>query len=259
MVLNSSGKIKFSDINLELGFPFNSRINLNNSNIKTLINYTSGKINLRNFYSKGVIFTPSNGLLFNGINNYLSINGNNDFAVGTDDFTVEWWQYQTDNNSYPRIFTISTFGNAPFGVSIEGGSFYAWLGGSGILIGNVSIKNQWTHIAITRQSSNFRVFINGIQLGNTINNTSNLSNNTSPLLIGSEATLSGSYYSGKLIGFHFVKGTALYTSNFTRPKALPVSTSNTKLLLLATNEANKLIDSSGTNKIVNNINNVGYI
>ena len=30
-----------------------------------------------------------------------------DFNFGTGDFTIEWFQYQTDSNSYPRIFQIA--------------------------------------------------------------------------------------------------------------------------------------------------------
>jgi hypothetical protein len=35
-----------------------------------------------------------------------------DFILGTSNFTIEWWQYQTDNNESPRIFSIGTHPSA---------------------------------------------------------------------------------------------------------------------------------------------------
>jgi hypothetical protein len=37
---------------------------------------------------------------------YLRIPNTNDFDFGTGDFTIEWYQYQTDSNSYPRVFEV---------------------------------------------------------------------------------------------------------------------------------------------------------
>ena len=55
---------------------------------------------------------------------YLRIPNTNDFDFGTGDFTIEWYQYQTDNNPYPRIFQVGNYPSVSIGVSIEGGIFY---------------------------------------------------------------------------------------------------------------------------------------
>jgi hypothetical protein len=51
-----------------------------------------------------------------------------DLNFGTGDFTIEWYQYQTDENSFPRIFEMGYFDddNISIGVSIEGGTFFYW-------------------------------------------------------------------------------------------------------------------------------------
>lgn len=57
---------------------------------------------------------------------YLRIPNSADLLFGTEDFTIEWYQYQRDNNPYPRIFQIGSYGGSgtTIGVSIEGGEFY---------------------------------------------------------------------------------------------------------------------------------------
>lgn len=60
---------------------------------------------------------------FNGSSTYLSAPASADWAPGTGDFTVEWWQYQTDSSAYPRIFSVGSYPAAAIGVSIESTTF----------------------------------------------------------------------------------------------------------------------------------------
>jgi len=55
-----------------------------------------------------------------------------------------------------------------------------------------------------------------------------------------------------LTNFHWVKGTALYTANFSTPKTPISPVANTKLLLLATTSGAVTSDSSGLGKTVTN-------
>jgi hypothetical protein len=187
----------------------------------------------------------------------LSIANDVDFRMETSDFTIEWFQNQNDNNSFPRVFSIGNF-PASIGVSIEGGVFYFWAG-SAISFGSVvPYKNQWVHFAISRQGSSLRVFKNGIQIGNTVNNTTNFNNTTSSLCIGNETNPSTvAAFGGNITNFRWIKGSALYTSNFSVPTSPLNAVNNTKLLLLASDEINAYKDSSVLNKIVNN-NNVSW-
>jgi len=59
---------------------------------------------------------------------YISIPNDTALNFETQDFTVEWFQYQTDTNSFPRIFQKGTYtaNTVSIGVSIEGGRFYYW-------------------------------------------------------------------------------------------------------------------------------------
>ena len=56
---------------------------------------------------------------------YLRIPNVADLNFGTGDFTIEWYQYQTDSNSFPRIFQIGKYSvgaGISIGVSLEGGT-----------------------------------------------------------------------------------------------------------------------------------------
>jgi len=58
---------------------------------------------------------------------YLRIPNTNAFDFGTGDFTIEWYQYQTDSNPFPRIFQVGNYTTGIFiGVSIERGILYYW-------------------------------------------------------------------------------------------------------------------------------------
>ena len=65
-----------------------------------------------------------------GNSTYLSLVGDDSWAFGTCDFTIEWFQYQTDSSPFPRIFAIGSYPSTSIGCSIEGGTFYAWFPGA---------------------------------------------------------------------------------------------------------------------------------
>jgi hypothetical protein len=55
---------------------------------------------------------------------YLKIPNTDGFNFGTGDFTIEWYQYQTDTNSFPRIFQVGNYTTGiSIGVSTEGSIF----------------------------------------------------------------------------------------------------------------------------------------
>jgi hypothetical protein len=153
--------------------------------------------------------------------------------MGTGDFTIEWYQYQTDNNSYPRIFAIGNYPSTSIGISIEGGTLYFW--SNGTFRGTISLgtfRNTWIHFAIVRSSNTTKVYRNGVDSitwADTYNYTS-----ASNLVIGNESSVSaGAAFGGYMAYFHVMKGFAKYTSTFQVPNTFPTATANTTLLLMA--------------------------
>jgi hypothetical protein len=180
---------------------------------------------------------------------YLSIPNTNEFDFGTGDFTIEWYQYQTDSNFFPRIFQVGNHPTISIGVSIEGGSFLYWANNSYYLIAtltNSSYKNKWVHFAISRSSGVTKVFMNGTSIG-SISDTNNF-NGTNDLTISNESTPSlQSAFGGYITYFTWVKGVALYTANFTVSNDYPTLTDDYVLLLTASS-----FDGTLGNTVVNN-------
>ena len=195
--------------------------------------------------------TNYGSLYFDGSSNIV-LDGSNDWAVGTGDFTVEWFQYQESSGEpYSRVFAVQPYPATQIGASVEqdGDDFYAWIGGEGFGTNISDYLEKWSHMAITRESGTLRQFKDGVVLiSNSVSN--DITDNSNQLYIGS--TSSGNYFKGYITNFNFVKGTALYTGNFTPPTSPISADANTKLLLLASSETEMLTDSSGLGKTITN-------
>lgn len=188
----------------------------------------------------------------------LSIANDVDLRLETGDFTIEWWQYaQSGGNSFPRIFSIGNYSSQSIAVSQEGSdasrTFYAWMSSASAIESGQNYVNSWIHFAICRSGTSLRIFKNGTQIGSTLTNSTNFNDTTNVLRIGNESSTSvGAAFKGLLTNFRWIKGTALYTTNFTVPTQPLTATANTKLLLLATTSAAVATDSSGASKTVTN-------
>jgi hypothetical protein len=159
-------------------------------------------------------------------NSFISINGSSDWALGTGDFTIEWFSYQTSAGSFPRAFSIGAYSSATIAVSIESSTFYYWAN-SGFRYSNSTgtFLNNWVHWAVVRQSGITKVYKNGTQLGSQVNDTNNINNSSTALTIANETTKSsGAALIGYLTNFRWVKGLAVYTGNFTTPTSALTAT-----------------------------------
>ena len=179
-----------------------------------------------------------------------------DFRLGTGDFTIEWFQYQlSGSGTNQRIFAMGSYPSTTIGISQEGSdtsrTFYAWLPGANNITGSLNLLNTWVHFAICRSGSSLRVFRNGTQIGTTISNSNNFNDTTNAFQIGNETNPTvGAAFNGYITNFHWVKGTALYTANFTRPTAPITRVANTKLLINASTSGTAFTDSSTSGKIL---------
>lgn len=189
-------------------------------------------------------------IAFNGTSSYITIPASTDWATGTGDFSVEWWQYQTDSNASTRVFSVDKSPAASISVALTNGSFVATVGGTNYTLGSLgTYKNTWVHFAFVRQGNLIRAYKDGVLLG-SLTTTLSVSNSTSPLYIGSD-TNAGTFFGGFISNFHFVKGSAIYSANFS-PSSTGSAIANTKLLLLASTANTFLIDSGGSGKSVSN-------
>jgi hypothetical protein len=180
---------------------------------------------------------------FDGTGDYLTVPSTSG-QLGSGDFTIEAYIYPiTRTNLFPTIWNnYSTYttgslaifaghngGNtSKYQVSVNGAAFPTIQSTDSI------VYNQWTHIAVVRNSGVITLYVNGVANGTySISTALNGSNST---WIGSSGDeLVNGCFNGYISNSRVVKGTAVYTSAFTPPTAPLTAITNTSLLLSYTN------------------------
>ena len=181
---------------------------------------------------------------FDGTGDYLTIPNNPAFNVGSENFTIEFWFYTTNLVANWYIFgkgDAATVAGSSFSFANLGTTWQIYYNTSSTLslTQPVFTTNQWTHIAVVRNSTTVTVYKDGVS-ASTGNIGAGVVNATaSPVYVGGYAALTP--FSGYISNFRLVKGTAVYTSTFTPPTAPLTAISGTSLL---TCQSNRFIDNS---------------
>ena len=136
-------------------------------------------------------------------------------ALGTQDFTVEGW-VRPDFLGQKTYFDFS--GDHSLAVESSLGTNYLRLADNGtpLIVGNTAmVASVWQHVALTRASGTFRLFLNGVMVGSY---TGVISASTPTARIGVPG------YYGRVDDYRLTYGVARYTSNFAPPaQAFPNS------------------------------------
>jgi hypothetical protein len=167
--------------------------------------------------------------LFDGSAGYLNIS--NPLAFNNNPFTIELFFNPTDmngslwgqDNGSGNLSKLISYGNLT--IEVHGS-------GSRIDLSSGSvISNSWNHMAVVRDdSNNVTLYVNGINVSSNYF-SSDLGDITQPFNIGWAGESGIGKFNGKIAAFRAIVGTALYTSNFSVPTALPTAVSGTQLLL----------------------------
>jgi hypothetical protein len=187
--------------------------------------------------SPTVSTSGSGSIVFSG-SNYVTTAASSNLALGTNTFTLEYWINVTNSGtsgqnglefgaaSYNPKFAYVTATNT-LGIYVAAASG-SWGIASAVTIGTIASAT-WYHVAIVRNGSTWYTFLNGVQ-GATFSNASSVYQTTNTIGIGSGEN--GSIpFTGYMSNVRFVRGTALYTANFTPPTAPLTAITNTQLLL----------------------------
>jgi len=185
-------------------------------------------------------FGGAGAVSFDGTGDYLSVADDASLDMGSSNFTIEGWYFPLGNaNVSTAIFSKRANSSTVGGVLVYYGStgltpsLLVDIGGSWTIniASSVSfVANQWNHFAVTRNGSAFNLYINGVS-GVSASNAGSIPDNSSAFVIGAMgADGSGTISSCYISNFRVVKGTALYTSNFTPPRKKLEVTSDTVLL-----------------------------
>jgi hypothetical protein len=175
---------------------------------------------------------------FSGTSQYLSMGGQTAFAYGTGAFTIEMWVYPTAIK-LQRIYDGRPSGNGAYptiGMNASGKFDYTASSAIRITGTTTAVVNTWYHIVICRSGTSTKLFVNGVQEGVTYSDSLNYLIVAGRPFIGADSFSAGSNaWSGYISNTRIVKGTAVYTANFTPPTAPVTAITNTSLLLNYTN------------------------
>ena len=187
---------------------------------------------------------------FDGSGDYLTTaNHASDFSFGSSDFTMEFWINSTKTGRIDPIgwnYNFSSAGWAGMILNLSGSGNMAWYENNNSRISGSGSWNDgsWHHIAVTRDGNSVRMFLDGTQVGSTYTTSHSYGAASSGLIIGAlSAILSTGPMDGYISNFRVIKGTALYTSNFTVPTKSLTAVTNTVLL---TCQGNSISDASSS-------------
>ena len=175
------------------------------------------------------------------------------------DWTIECWIYRTANATNDRglIIGIDASGNINsniLAVNNDGALYMGSDGGSNatpkIQTSNNTISfNTWYHISAVKKSTSIKLFVNGIESASGTRSTWTFTDLSIPGLIGSRQANDTEFF-GHISNLRILKGTALYTKNFTPPTRELTVIPNT-VLLACTSTTNAAREATGKTITVN--------
>jgi hypothetical protein len=181
------------------------------------------------------------GNYFDGSGDYLSVSSNAAFGFGTGDFTIEYWIYPslTGDGNQVVIDGRSSSSAIPWLIGQTTGGAVRYYDGTTIRTGGTMTANTWNHVAWCRASNVNNVYLNGTSVSTYTASQDFGSSN--PLTLGSNINTATERTTGYISNLRIVKGTAVYTANFTPPTTPLTAISGTSLL---TCQSNRFKDSS---------------
>jgi len=173
---------------------------------------------------------------------YFLIDNHEDFQFGTGDWTIEYWWNGHPNGGYNSVITTMITSNESgtwrVGHTFSGNNRIYFARGYGGGFTDVTFDvdvndNKWHHIAFVRSSGTIIPFVDGVDKTATKATGSvsdgNSMTTTNRVAIGWNDRDNDHIY-GHVSNLRVIKGTALYTSNFTPPTAELQKLSGTSLL-----------------------------
>ena len=185
--------------------------------------------------------TPCGSVLFDGSGDYLSLPVTSDFQFGSGDFTIECWAkafdqgtddilgiYNTGDNRRTFALRKDQTESVQFLYSTNGSSGTSAASSAGVIK-----LGTWHHYAVVRDNYVYKIYLDGVLVATDSSSTDAIyTNNDDGLRIGSSYNTD---FDGQISNVRIIKGTALYTSNFTPPTAPLTNVTNTKLLCCQSN------------------------
>ena len=218
------------------------------------------KLRVNKIAAVGVSTETTGSVFFDGTDDFMSLDGSSDFAFGTGDFAIEFWVYfnagsfssdsvdpnlidfrpDSTNGAYPSIQYDTSANNLRYYVNtanrIDGGQLS---------------DQTWYHIALEREGTSTKMYVNGSQVGSTYSDSTDyLVGANRPVIAcqGHDTSNNNRRLDGYISNLRICKGHAVYKSNFTPPtKELDVHPQS--VLLVCYDGENIFADKTGRHSI----------
>ena len=190
-------------------------------------------------------FIPQGSTTFDGSGDGLETESSSTFNMGTGDFTLEWWVYP-NNFSATQIMADRRLGGSGNDLVVflgtDGKVNFNANSGTRITSASAISASAWTHISVVRASGTTKLYIGGTAESTTYSDSNNYTSNQVRL---------GIFYNnntqfmldGKISNYREVKGSVVYSSNFTPPTS-PLSAITNTILLTCQNNTGTITDAS---------------
>jgi hypothetical protein len=162
-------------------------------------------------------------IAFDGTGDYLfSPTSSNNQALGSGDWTVEFWFYSTIvTHSNWRIMLdfrpSSTNGFYPtFSINSTAKPVF-YTNAAERIVGNAISANTWYHFAVVKSSGVTKMYVDGVQVGSSYTDTNTYLDGGRIIVGGGAYTLGTEMFLGNIDDLRITKGYARYTANFTAP------------------------------------------
>ena len=168
----------------------------------------------------------------------INVDTNADFGFGTGDFTIDFWIYQNATGNNKTFLDMRKANDSDVALSLQevsGATVDVEISGSAVINGTQTLtQNVWHHIALTREGSTLRLFVDGVADGSVTNSTD--LGLDAPFRLGDKHDNTGGI-PGFFDEVRVQKGVAKYTAAFTPPTSEYQGDKDT-VLLLHFNDAN---------------------
>ena len=165
---------------------------------------------------------------FNGTSEYVTIPAGSHINLGTGDFTIEMWVNTTnislDNNGGRNLFSFGTSTSNQLAITLRTGTVGSAASTSVtskasvysnvyLIAGTIDVADgNWNHICLLRDGTSMRLYVNGLQSGETATNSVNYNAGaTLPMNLGTYNATIGNF-DGLISNFRVVIGSAIVPS-----------------------------------------------
>jgi hypothetical protein len=184
---------------------------------------------------------------FGGVSDWLTVGQATDDPLGTGNFTMEAWIFNTLSGIANKC-VLGKWSSGAGWVLWESGGVVLFTTSFGVtLTSSASFPvNLWSHVAVTRVTATWTLYLNGVSIAST-NFSGSLNNTNIALQVGSFES-GNSPWQGLISNVHIIKGTALYSgASYSPPAAVITAQTGTSVL---TCQDSIFKDNSGTGLLV---------